>query len=80
MGAPVKRKRDQKDEPSASTSSQVVKQPAADVSWPWLLSGIQGTRGEPGAVEGQADQSMLQICLYSCIEAASRVYADAAVC
>lgn len=53
MGAPVKRKREQQEAPAASTSTQVAKNTLENVSWYSILSGIQGQRGEPGALEGE---------------------------
>ena len=67
MGAPVKRKREQDEAPAASTSTQATtKKVVVDVAWPSIHSGIQGTRGEPGAVEGEfcPIKAILQICLW----------------
>lgn len=69
MGAPVKRKREQDEAPAASTSTQAAKKSLEEVSWPSIFAGIQGQRGEPGAIEGAQNDFrstsfiLLQICL-----------------
>lgn len=49
----AKRKREQLHAPAASTSSNVIKGTTTELSWPSILSGIRGQRGEPGAIEGE---------------------------
>lgn len=81
MGAPVKRKREQEDAPAASSSSQPTKKAVTDISWSSILSGIQGTRGEPGAVEGQFRS--IRICKFDCLICDVHIadmYTDIAAC
>jgi hypothetical protein len=53
MEPPLKRKKGQETAPAASTSTQTIKKPLADLSWSSILTGIHGQRGEPGAIEGE---------------------------
>lgn len=67
MVTPAKRKRAETaaqvsapETSQAGSAKNIVEKAATTPTWPELLKGIQGDKGEPGAITGQCPRSYIQ--------------------